>query len=82
MTSPRAQTSWVPRGLRAPQAAQYIGVSQSKFYELVKDGRIPAPSPIDGVVVWDRFELDEAFDALKSAASEQRDSTWDDVDAA
>jgi predicted DNA-binding transcriptional regulator AlpA len=53
-----------PRGLRRPKAAAYINVSQTKFDELVKDGRMPRPKRIDACKVWDRRELDEAFEAL------------------
>jgi predicted DNA-binding transcriptional regulator AlpA len=55
-----------PRNLRAPDAAAYIGVSQSKFRELVKDGRMPPPFYIDGCAVWDRFDIDTANDRLKA----------------
>lgn len=70
--------SWPPRGLRAPDAALYIGVGKSKFFELVESGRLPKPVRIDGCVVWDRFALDAAFDALndKSANAE---NPWDDI---
>jgi predicted DNA-binding transcriptional regulator AlpA len=55
-----------PRNLRASDAAAYIGVSQSKFRELVKDGRMPQPFYIDCCVVWDRFDIDTANDRLKA----------------
>jgi predicted DNA-binding transcriptional regulator AlpA len=53
-----------PRGLSRVQSAEYIGVSPSKFDEMVADGRMPQPKPIDGRVVWDRHELDAAFGEL------------------
>lgn len=56
------------RGMRRTDAADYIGVSVSKFDELVKDGRIPPPFNIDGCRVWDIHELDAAFDLLKAPA--------------
>jgi predicted DNA-binding transcriptional regulator AlpA len=55
-----------PRGLRRDTAAAYVGVSPSKFDEWVSDGRMPKPKRVDGCVVWDRFALDQAFDALPS----------------
>lgn len=55
-----------PRGLRRETAAAYIGVSATKFDELVGDGRMPKPKRVDGCVIWDRFALDLAFDALPS----------------
>lgn len=53
---------WVPRGLRAPDAAYYIGVSETKFLELVEEGKMPVGKRDIGVVVWDREALDLAFD--------------------
>lgn len=41
------------RGLSRLEAALYIGVSPSKFDEMVKDGRMCPPKRIDGRVVWD-----------------------------
>jgi predicted DNA-binding transcriptional regulator AlpA len=46
------------------EAAIYIGVSPSFFDMLVRDGRMPAPRRINARVVWDRYELDAAFEAL------------------
>lgn len=63
MTARRAQMI-EPRGLSRPDAAAYIGVGMSKFDEMVSDGRMPAPRCIDSRRVWDRRELDAAFDAL------------------
>lgn len=54
----------VPRGLRRVDAAAYICISPSLFDEMVKDGRMPGPRMINSRTVWDRFELDEAFEAL------------------
>ena len=54
------------RGLSREEAAMYIGISPSKFDELVADGRMPAPVKIDGRKVWDIRHLDLAFDALSS----------------
>jgi predicted DNA-binding transcriptional regulator AlpA len=57
---------WQPvRGLRREEAARYVGVSPTKFDQLVADGRMPKPIRIDGCLVWDRWELDLAFDALR-----------------
>jgi len=57
-------TSLPPRGLSREEAAAYIGVSPSKFDEMVKDKRMPAPKRIDRRTVWDRRRLDAAFEAL------------------
>lgn len=64
--------TWIPRGLRAPDAAAYIGIGKSKFFEMVGDGRLPQPKKIDGCVVWDRFALDEAFSTLGNHEGEDQ----------
>ena len=68
-----------PRGLQRESAAQYIGVSTSKFDELVRDRRMPAPKRIDRRLVWDRHALDEAFDQLPTdgAPGCLDDNPWD-----
>lgn len=53
-----------PRGLSRVEAAAYIGVSPTKFDEMVDDGRMPKPKRIDARVVWDRNKLDLAFEAI------------------
>ena|ERR1700687_2490825 len=65
------------RGLSRVEAAMYIGVSASKFDELVADGRMPKPKRVDGRKLWDIRELDLAFDALGEEA-ELADDTWSD----
>ena len=52
------------RGLRRSDAAAYVGVSPSKFNQLVADGRMPQPLKIDGCTIWDIRKLDAAFDEL------------------
>lgn len=49
-----------PRGPSRVESAAYIGVSPTKFDELVRDGRMPRPKRIDGRTVWDRLQLDNA----------------------
>lgn len=55
-----------PRGLRRPDAADYVGVGVTKFDDWVARGIMPKPKRVDGVVVWDRYALDTAFDDLAS----------------
>jgi len=40
-----------PRGLSRVQSAEYVGVSPTKFDQMVADGRMPKPKRIDGRVV-------------------------------
>jgi predicted DNA-binding transcriptional regulator AlpA len=70
--------SLAPRGLSRGQAAEYVGVSPSKFDEMVSDGRMPRPKRIDARTVWDRVQLDEAFSALEqeNAKGEAKQDLW------
>jgi predicted DNA-binding transcriptional regulator AlpA len=65
-----------PRGLNREVAARYVGVSPSKFDQLVDDGRMPRPKKIDGRRVWDRRALDCAFDAL---GDDGPPNPWDSI---
>ena len=58
----------MPRGLSRVQAAEYIGVSPTKFDELVGDGRMPKPKRVDARRLWDTRALDRAFDRLDGEA--------------
>ncbi len=64
-----------PRGLSRVDAAQYLGISPSKFDELRKDGRIGPARLIDGRKIWDVRDLDLAFEALPLESSEM-DEDW------
>lgn len=66
-----------PRGLSRVEAATYIGVSPSKFDELVRDGRMPPPIHIDARRVWDRNKIDIAFDGLPQNHTDDH-NPWDD----
>lgn len=67
-----------PRGLSRADAAVYVGVSPSLFDLLIKDGRMPEPKRINSRTVWDRYELDAAFEAL-SDEEHAATNPWDDV---
>ena len=72
-----AETRRTPRrGLNRTEAAIYVGVSPSKFDEMVKDGRMCSPKRIDGRVVWDIRQVDRAFDELPSDGDEIQ-NPWD-----
>ena len=66
------------RGLSREEAAMYLGISASKFDELVRDGRMPRPKRIDSRKIWDVRDLDVAFDALPSENPLSQGSSWDD----
>jgi predicted DNA-binding transcriptional regulator AlpA len=69
VTSDTLTTRVVPRGLSRQEAATYVGVSASLFDCMVKDGRMPLPKRINSRTVWDRHQLDRAFDALDEQES-------------
>lgn len=70
------RASLVPRGLSRAEAAAYVGISASLFDELVIDGRMPRPKLINTRNVWDRYEIDAAFDELPVKGTE---NPWDDM---
>ena len=55
------------RGLSRTEAAEYVGISGTKFGQLVQENRMPSPKKIDGRYVWDVYALDAFFDALDPA---------------
>lgn len=61
---------FLPLGLNRVQSAVYIGVSPTKFDQMVRDGRMPKPKRIDVRRVWDRLKLEEAFAALPTEAEQ------------
>lgn len=62
------------RGYSRLEAAAYVGVSTTKFDQLVTQGALPPPKQVGGRKIWDVRELDPAFEELGSV-----DTTWDDV---
>ena len=50
--------------MRAERAAAYLSMSRSTFLELVDEGKMPKPTRIGGLVLWDRLALDVAFEEL------------------
>jgi predicted DNA-binding transcriptional regulator AlpA len=66
-----------PRGLSRLMAAAYVGISATKFDELVRDRRMPQPKRVDSRKLWDRYELDEAFNSLPDDNAESM--AWDEA---
>ena len=67
------------RGLSRTEAAMYIGISASKFDELVVDGTMPRAVKIGGRKVWDIRDLDLAFDALPREDAPPTPNSWEGV---
>ncbi|MEY9638775.1 excisionase family DNA binding protein [Bradyrhizobium japonicum] len=57
--------AYPPRAMRADQAAAYLSISTRFFYELVEAEKMPPPVKVGNASLWDRRELDAAFDNLK-----------------
>ncbi len=51
-------------GLSRAEAAEYIGVGVTLFYQMVADGRMPKPKLINSRRVWARPRLEMAFAEL------------------
>ena len=64
-----------PRGLSRFEAAAYIGISPTLFDEMVADGRMPKPKRINARTVWDRYQLDSAFEAITTGSER---NPWDE----
>lgn len=73
-----SSADFTPRGLRREDAARYIGISPTLFDRMRKEGRIPAPRDMFGVMIWDRHALDSLFgDQKYTAANDNQDDYWD-----
>ncbi|MBB5534152.1 hypothetical protein [Rhizobium giardinii] len=58
--------TYPPRGLSRYEAARYVGVAPKVFDEMVVDGTMPRCKRLRAQAIWDRVQLDIAFNALDS----------------
>ncbi|MBY2906076.1 hypothetical protein [Rhizobium leguminosarum] len=76
----------IPRGLSRVAAAAYVGIGATLFDHMVGQGAMPCPRKAGGRILWDRCELDEAFEALPRDDTRHlpaiADNPWDDVGVA
>jgi hypothetical protein len=56
--------SYPPRGLSRYEAARYLGVAPTVFDEMVSAGTMPSCKRLRGQAIWDRVQLDIAFNGL------------------
>jgi hypothetical protein len=63
-------------GLPEIEAAASIGISQTKFREMVASGIMPEPRIAGGKLVFDVDELRAAFKALPHRGEDAEEDTW------
>ena len=68
-----------PRGLYREAAASYIGISASKFDELVQLGKMPSPKRIGRRKLWDIRAIDCAFEQLEDECKSDN-NPWEDAE--
>ncbi|WP_454915017.1 helix-turn-helix transcriptional regulator [Xanthobacter sediminis] len=66
-------------GLGEVEAAAAVGISSTKFRELVDAGAMPRPRKVGGRLIYDVDELRAAFKALPRDKEEPEADTWADV---
>lgn len=70
-----------PFCIRRKQAAAELGISATKFDDLVHRGLLPKPFKIDGCTLWDWEDLREAYEELRQGALaiNREENPWDRV---
>jgi hypothetical protein len=66
-------------GLPELEAAASIGVSGTKFRELVAQGLMPRPRVVGGKLSYDIDELRAAYKAMPHQGGDQIEDTWADL---
>lgn len=62
------EPAWPPLLMRRPQAAYYLGISETTFDRWIADRRAPAGNLVGGVRIWHRDDLAAAADRLFNRA--------------
>lgn len=62
---------------RRDEAADAVGVSVSTFDQWVKDGLMPKPRKIGGVVLWDVRSVNAAWDVIQGREPVDSSNPWD-----
>lgn len=65
-----------PVGLRLPQAAALLSLSRRAFLEKVRLGEFPSPRVFGRTRIWDRREIEAAFERLPRPGVA---TGWEDV---
>jgi predicted DNA-binding transcriptional regulator AlpA len=61
--------NYPPRALRAERAAAYLSISKATVLRLVAEGELPAAVRKNGIISWDRLELDAAYENWKDGGT-------------
>ena len=74
MASEKLQDNFAypPRAFRADRAAAYLDISKSMFLQWVAEGKMPRGTRVGGLRIWDREDIDAAYEALKETESNER----------
>jgi excisionase family DNA binding protein len=67
--------AWLPRAMRAEQAAEYLSMSRSMWLKLVAEGKMPPGIKVGSMTLWDRLDVDSAFEDLKQGDGEPGENT-------
>jgi predicted DNA-binding transcriptional regulator AlpA len=62
----RVNTAYAPIGMRLERAASYLDISTSTFLRLIETRDLPPGITKGGMVIWDRYELEAAFENWKT----------------
>jgi predicted DNA-binding transcriptional regulator AlpA len=65
------------RGLSRVEAAAYVGLGVTFFDEKVEEGVLPKPLKIGRRKLWDKYDLDAAFDKLRDSVQNLGVNPWD-----
>jgi predicted DNA-binding transcriptional regulator AlpA len=57
--------AYPPRAMRAERAAAYLDISTATFLRMVEGGDLPKGTRKNGIVSWDRLDLDAAYENWK-----------------
>lgn len=78
MTAAAPLDRFLALGLGRETAARFIGVCANTFDAMVRDGRMPAPRRVGARKLWDRREIEAAFDALPKDGASESANPWDE----
>mgnify|MGYP001291320141 CR=1 FL=1 len=76
---PTVQINMTPRGLKRKYAAAYLGVSASTFDQMRKDGTVAKPKKYGDNKLFDRHDLDDAYEKLPEWEESKKPNELDEI---